>query len=74
MSKDCILIIQKLVHGLQKDKLKLLKRKYFTNALEHIEAISLELTKETLIVRNMKVYWNSVMRSKRYLKIEIAMR
>ena len=34
MDQDYIFIIQKLVHGLQKDRIRLIKRKYFINALE----------------------------------------
>ena len=67
-----VFIIQKLVHGLQKDKIKLLKRKYFTIALEHIEVISLELVKEALIVRNMQIYLEKCNKIKEILKIEIA--
>ena len=47
MSQDYIFIIKKSVHGLQKDLIRLLKRKYSINALEHVEAIGLELVKET---------------------------
>ena len=74
MSKDYIIIIQKLVRGLLKDKIRLLKRKYSTNALEHIEAISLELVKEIWIVINMQVYSKQCNKIKETLKIEIAMR
>ena len=68
MSKDYIFIIQKLVCGLQKDKIRLLKRKYSVNVLEHVEGISLELVKETWIVRNMQVYLEQCNKIKEILK------
>ena len=68
MSQDYMLIIQKLVRGLQKDKIRLIKRKYSTNALEHVEAISLELVKEKWIVSNMQVYLEQCDKIKEILK------
>ena len=68
MGQDCIFIIQKLVHELQKDKIRFLKRKYSIIAFEHVEAISLELVKETWIVKNMQVYLEKCNKIKDYLK------